>query len=83
MIWRVTPDEAKRTDATSRKAAFMRRVTQGVPVGILGYVDEKPIARCSIALHETYRDLGRVPEKSGGCHTVTRLFFAKNLSQTR
>jgi hypothetical protein len=43
MVWRATPEEAKRTDGASRKAAFTHRVKQGVPVGILGYLDGKPM----------------------------------------
>ena len=64
MVWRATPDEAKRTDGASRKAAFTRRVKQGVPVGILAYLDGRPIAWCSIAPRQTYRDLGGAAEQT-------------------
>lgn len=58
-------EEAKRSDSASRKAAFTRRVKQGVPVGILGYLDGKPIAWCSIAPRSTYRNLGGAAEMPG------------------
>jgi GNAT superfamily N-acetyltransferase len=63
MVWRGTADE--RTDRASRKSALTKRIRKGVPVGILGYQDNKPIALCSIAPRESYRDLGGAPEKPG------------------
>ena len=78
MVWRATPEEARKTDGLSRKAAFTRRVRQGVPVGILGYLDGKPVAWCSIAPRLTYRALGGPAEAPGEnvwslvCFYVTR-----------
>ena len=86
MVWRATPEEAKRTDGVSRKAAFTRRVRQGVPVGILGYLDGKPIAWSSIAPRPTYRDLGSVAEKIGEnvwslvCFFVTREYRGQGMT---
>lgn len=54
MVWRTTPEERRNKDPLSRKAAFVSRVMDGVPVGILGYIDDKPIAWCSIAPRNTY-----------------------------
>lgn len=34
------------------------RITKGVPVGILGYLDDEAIAWCSIAPRDTYKPLG-------------------------
>ncbi len=34
------------------------KVEAGVPIGILGYRDGAPVAWCSIAPRDTYRDLG-------------------------
>ena len=58
MVWRATAAEAKHTDGAHRKAAFTSRVERGVPVGILGYADGKPVAWCSVAPRPTYRELG-------------------------
>ena len=58
MVWRATTAAAKKTDGASRKAALTQRVKQGVPVGILGYINKKPVAWCSIAPRPTYRELG-------------------------
>ncbi len=80
MIWRATPRESTRTDGRRRQATLKRRVYQGTPVGLLGYLDGEPVAWCSIAPRPTYRDLGGKdnvtddPEKiwSLVCFFVTR-----------
>ena len=58
MVWRQTPAEAKRTDGKSRRAALLSRVSDGVPIGIIGYCESMPVAWCSIAPRSTYRRLG-------------------------
>ncbi len=65
MVWRATPEEARRPDAANRKAAFVGRVQQGIPVGILGYLDGEPIAWCSVAPRSTYLRLGGPGETPG------------------
>lgn len=58
MVWRGGEDEARRTDGKSRKQAMQRRVQGGVPVGLLGYLGDEPVAWCSIAPRSTYGRLG-------------------------
>lgn len=58
MVWRAVGAEARQSDGRSRKAALQTRVADGVPVGILGYVNGQPVAWCSIAPRQTYRSLG-------------------------
>lgn len=58
MLWRASGLEARRTDGKSRKAALKRRVAADVPIGILGYFGDEPVAWCSIAPRESYRTLG-------------------------
>lgn len=58
MVWRPAGAEVRQGDGRSRKAALKTRVADGVPVGILGYVDGQPVAWCSIAPRQTYRPLG-------------------------
>jgi GNAT superfamily N-acetyltransferase len=73
MVWRATPEEARRRDGPSRKRAMRKRVRAGVPVGILAYrggrstgqSDGQPVAWCSIAPRSTYRPLGG-PEPAPG-----------------
>lgn len=58
MVWRSMARGESRSDSRAKKAALERRVKEGVPIGILGYVNKDPIAWCSIAPRATYRDLG-------------------------
>ncbi|MDY7228562.1 GNAT family N-acetyltransferase [Hyalangium rubrum] len=64
MVWRAKGAESRKTDKVSRKAAMARRVRGGVPVGLLGYVEDEPMAWCSIAPRDTYRPLGGPEEPS-------------------
>lgn len=57
MVWRATPQEARHTDGASRKVALSARVRAGIPIGLLGYLDGRPVAWCSIAPRSTYRRL--------------------------
>ena len=59
-VWRSMPSKARRTDNQAKKAALESRVREGVPIGILGYIDGEPVAWCSVAPRVTYRDLGGV-----------------------
>lgn len=78
MVWRGDPDE--RRDKASRKRALRSRVKDNVPVGLLGFLDDEPVAWCSIAPRPTYRPLGGLdddredPERvwSLACFFVTR-----------
>lgn len=58
MVWRAVGEEAKHTDPASRKAALRKRVEAGVPIGILAYLGDTPVAWCSVAPRNTYRPLG-------------------------
>ncbi len=58
MLWRRQGEERKIKDNPGRKAALKKRVEGGVPIGILAYLDDHPIAWCSIAPRPTYRPLG-------------------------
>lgn len=86
MVWRAMPAKSKKPDSASRKTALTRRVKQGVPVGILGYLHDKPIAWCSIAPRPTYRELGGPAEAvneniwSLVCFFVTRAYRGQGLT---
>lgn len=41
-----------------KKVSIKNRVDSGIPIGILGYYENQPIAWCSIAPRESYRSLG-------------------------
>jgi GNAT superfamily N-acetyltransferase len=79
MLWRQTLEEAKHTDGASRKAAMAARVTAGVPVGLLGYLDGEPVAWCSVAPRSTYRRLVRDGGSDDGVWSIACLFVVRRL----
>lgn len=86
MVWRASTAEAKQRDGNSRREQIKARVDCGTPIGILGYFDGKPVAWCSIAPRETYRNLGgsslSETERvwSLACMFVKRSFRGKGLT---
>jgi GNAT superfamily N-acetyltransferase len=58
MAWRMTSIELKQNNSKSRKEYIKQRISGHIPVGLLVYKDEVPIAWCSIAPRETYQRLG-------------------------
>ncbi len=78
MLWRAAPGELKRMENKDRKECMFKRISDGIPVGILGYREGEPVAWCSIAPKSSYRNLTKdtvTPE-----HDVWSLvcFFVKN-----
>jgi GNAT superfamily N-acetyltransferase len=63
MAWRAKGAEAKEMTAADRRSALERRVREGTPIGLLGYVEQQPVAWCSIAPRSTYRPLGGLVEE--------------------
>jgi GNAT superfamily N-acetyltransferase len=55
MVWRTSLAGSPATSGASRKAAMKEIIGAGVPVGILGYAGDVPVAWCSIAPRDTYR----------------------------
>jgi GNAT superfamily N-acetyltransferase len=58
MVWRRTPAEAKQHDGASRRRQMMKRIADGVPVGLVAHAGGEPIGWVSVAPRETYRKLG-------------------------
>lgn len=71
MLWRASAAEARHRDGASRRTQIKVRVDQGIPIGLLGYIDDRPVAWCSIAPRESYRDLGG--QVSSSCENVWSL----------
>jgi GNAT superfamily N-acetyltransferase len=89
MRWRMTSTEFRRSTKPERVAALEGLVRQGIPVGLLGYAEEEPIAWCSIAPRETYAALERsrilprlddAPVWSVVCFFVDRRFRRQGLT---
>jgi GNAT superfamily N-acetyltransferase len=79
MVWRASPPEAKRTDGASRKAAMARRVSAGVPVGLLGYIGEEPVAWCSVAPRSTCRRVVDDDSSDDGIWSMVCFFVVRRL----
>lgn len=79
MVWRATPAEAKHRDGSSRKQAMAGRVSAGVPVGLLGYIDGEPVAWCSVAPRSTYRRLVANDSAVKGIWSIACFFVARQL----
>lgn len=75
MAWRDLPAGERRAPAAKR-AALAERVGRGVPVGILAYADGEPVAWCSVAPRETYRELGGADYPAGTSVWAVVCFFA-------
>jgi GNAT superfamily N-acetyltransferase len=75
MVWRRTPEEARRHDGPDRRKQMMRRIATGVPVGLIASIDGVPSAWVSIAPRETYRNLGGPPPEPGEVIWSIACFF--------
>jgi hypothetical protein len=79
MVWRATPSEAKQTDGRNRKAAMQRRIVDGTTVGLLGYLDDEPVAWCSVAPRSTYRRLVKDGGDDAGIWSIVCFFVVRRL----
>lgn len=86
MVWRRSAEEAKHHHGPDRKTQMKARIDRGVPVGLLAYGGDTPVAWASIAPRETYRTLGGPAARSGetiwslACFYVSRSHRRQGLS---
>ena len=59
MRWRMRSAEYSRSTKESRVASLERLVLDGVPIGVLAYVDGESVGWCSVAPRESYGGLER------------------------
>jgi GNAT superfamily N-acetyltransferase len=57
--WRLSSKEYGRSSRTERKQVLHNYVSQGLPTGILGYLDGRVIGWCSVAPRNTYERIER------------------------
>lgn len=57
MVWRALPSAA-RSDQAAKKRAKKARILAAQPVGLPGYHGAQPVASCSVAPRDTFRNLG-------------------------
>ena len=77
MAWRKTVEESRRSDRTSLKGAMRDRVMGGTPVGILGYLEDEPVALCSVAPRSTHRRLVSDGSSDDGAWSITCFFVMR------
>lgn len=65
MAWRATSAELKDSKGPARRNQMLGRIAEGVPVGLVGYEDDEPLAWVSVAPRDTFRGLAG-PEADGG-----------------
>ena len=70
---------ASRSDRSAKKEALRSVVQQGTPIGILGYLDGEPVAWCSVAPRDSYRNLGGPAEASGSVWSIVCFFVTRRL----
>ncbi len=58
MPWRMSKDELKQNSSPNRYKFIKQRVWSGIPIGLLAYVDQEPVAWCSVAPRDTHYRLG-------------------------
>ena len=75
MVWRRTAAEAKHHAGPDRKRQMMQRLDAGMPIGLLAYDADTPVAWVSIAPRDTYRDLGGPPAAAGEAVWSLACFF--------
>jgi GNAT superfamily N-acetyltransferase len=78
-VWRPLTSVDRRQGGPKKKAAMRRRVKAGIPVGILGYSGDRPVAWCSIAPRETYRPLGGSESPAESVWCVVCFFVPRSL----
>jgi GNAT superfamily N-acetyltransferase len=60
MLWRKMDKQKPKVAKSDRKATLKDRVLNSIPIGILCYYGDSPIAWCSIAPRDSYRNLSGV-----------------------
>ena len=65
MAFRATRDELKDTKSPARRRQMLGRIDAGTPVGLVGYLDGKPVAWVSVAPKDTFHGLGGPEPRDG------------------
>ena len=62
MAWRAEQKDLRSKSGSGRKILMEQRIREGVPVGLLGYLGEEPVAWCSVAPFNTFHGLRKTGE---------------------
>jgi GNAT superfamily N-acetyltransferase len=79
MIWREYAHSVGSDDKGDLKEGMRERIRSGTPVGLLAYLDDEPVAWCSVAPRQTYKASldGGAAVDSGNSWSLTCLFVKR------
>ena len=78
MAWRATSAELKDAKSPARKTQMLGRIADGVPVGLVGYDQGRPVAWVSVAPKDTFqKGLGGTQE-TAKVWSLTCMFMARD-----
>ena len=78
MAWRADPKDPESKTGAGRKGLMKELVSDGKPVGLLGYLDGEPVAWCSIAPFDTFRGLRKTDDVTAKVWSVTCFFVRRD-----
>ena len=79
MSWRPLENRSAPAGNKRRRAALQRRVRDGVPIGILAYLQGEPVAWCSVAPRATFRPLAGLGSPDDTVWSVVCFFVPRRL----
>jgi len=79
MAWRPMRHRAGPAGGRRHRAALQRRVRAGVPIGLLAYQDDQPVAWCSVAPRSTFRHLGGEDDLDGNVWSVVCFYVPRRM----
>jgi GNAT superfamily N-acetyltransferase len=77
MAWRASSKDPGSGTRAGRKSMMKRGIELGVPVGLLGYLDQQPVAWCSLAPFDTFRGLRKPDEATDKVWSITCFFVRR------
>lgn len=77
MAWRASSKDPGSGTRKGRKSMMKRGIELGVPVGLLGYLGEEPVAWCSLAPFDTFRGLRKTGEPTEKIWSITCFFVRR------
>jgi len=77
MAWRASSKDPSSGTRAGRKSMMKRGIELGVPVGLLGYLDQQPVAWCSLAPFDTFRGLRKTDETTDKVWSITCFFVRR------
>lgn len=80
MVWRITQQEGRSTAGRERKPFILKRISEGTPVGLLGYDGLRPVAWVSVAPRDTHLRLNGPEARQGEViWSLTCMFVPRKL----